>query len=69
MRSRRRRNPTLLGEAFAMKESDGWEAVVDTIHIQEEIQRRRGRALLLVGLGIVIAASVAVIVIYMIRVK
>ena len=67
MRSRHRRNPTLLGEAFAMHESDGWQAVADTIHIQEEIERRRRHALLLVGLGIVIAASLAVIIFYVIR--
>ncbi|MBT3295358.1 MAG: hypothetical protein HN919_20095 [Verrucomicrobia bacterium] len=67
MRSRRRRNPSLLGEAFAMKESDGWETVADTIHIQEEIERRRRRVLLLLGLGILIAASLAVIISYLIR--
>ena len=67
MRSRRRRNSTLLGEAFAMNESNGWQAVADTIHLQEEIDRRRRRALLLVGLGTVIAASLAVIIFYVIR--
>jgi hypothetical protein len=67
MRSRRRRNPTLLGEAFAMNESNGWQAVADTIHLQEEIERRRRRALLLVGLGILIAASLAFIIFYVIR--
>jgi hypothetical protein len=67
MRSRRRRRPSLLDEAFALQESNGWEAVADTIHIQEEIERRRRRVLLLVGLATVITASLAVIIFYVIR--
>ena len=65
MRNRRGRTRTLLGEAFAMRESEGWQAVSDTMHIQEEIERRRRRTLLLVGLGVMTACGLLSVLFYL----
>jgi hypothetical protein len=52
MRRSRHRKPTLLGEAFAMKDSNAWEDVADGIHIQDKIAKDRRRLMLRMGLGI-----------------
>ena len=63
MRRLRQRKPTLLGEAFAMKESRAWEDVADGIRIQDKIARDRRRLMLRVGLGILaLGAVIAVLV-------
>ncbi|MDP6439661.1 MAG: hypothetical protein QGH42_04085 [Kiritimatiellia bacterium] len=56
MRRPHQRNLTLLGEAFALKESKAWEDVADGIHIQDKIAKDRRRLMLRVGLGILALA-------------
>ncbi len=62
MRRSRQSKPTLLGEAFAMKESRGWEDIADGIRIREKIIEQRRRLLLRIGLGAVALVLVIVVV-------
>lgn len=61
MRRRRQRKPTLLGEAFAMKESTGWEDVADNMHIQEKIAADRRRLMLRLTVGVMGLVIVSIV--------
>ncbi len=61
MRRARQSKTTLLGEAFAMKESKAWEDIADGIHIQDEIAEARRRLMLRLGLGIVAVVVLAAV--------
>ncbi len=47
----RKRKQTLLGEAFAMKDSAGWQDVADSMQIQNRIAQERRRLMKRLALG------------------
>jgi len=51
---RRKSKQTLLGEAFAMKESSGWQDVADNMHIQEKIAEGRKQLRQRLALGVLL---------------
>ncbi|MBL7077536.1 MAG: hypothetical protein ISS31_08695 [Kiritimatiellae bacterium] len=58
---RHKRKPTLLGEAFAMKESKAREDLADNMHLQDRIAEDRRRLMQRLGLGILLIVLVLVI--------
>ncbi|NQU38883.1 MAG: hypothetical protein HQ523_02925 [Lentisphaerae bacterium] len=61
---RRGKQPTsLLAQAFALKESNGWAEVQDGMQIQRMIGQQRRRALLIALLAVLIIAAAGAILI------
>jgi hypothetical protein len=63
MHRHRKRKQTLLGEAFDMKDSAGWQDVADSMHIQEKIAEERRRLVQRLALGILLLL-IAVVVLF-----
>jgi hypothetical protein len=61
MLKQRKRKQTLLGEAFDMKDSAGWQDVADSMHIQEKIAQERRILMQRLALGVLLLLLALVI--------
>lgn len=53
----RARKPTLLGQAFALKNNPASEVLADNLHLRDTIARKRRRLMSVIGVGILILAT------------